>query len=67
MNRAGPRHRPGVRRPRALARRGPIFYFMWGVYIARTGFWGVYILKYINRPEILTLKTGLKSVIVLAF
>ena len=66
--RAGPRHRPGVRRPRALARRGPNFlFYMWGVYIVRTGFWGVYILKYINRSEILTLKTGLKSVIVLAF
>jgi len=66
--RAGPRHRPGVRRPRALACRRPNFFILYvGVFIARTGFWGVYIVKYINRPEILTLKTGLKSVIVLAF
>jgi len=52
--RAGPRHRPGVRRPRAHAVRGPKIYFIQqGVY-RNTGFLGVYIVKFTKRPEILT-------------
>jgi len=42
-----------VRRPRAHGGRGPTNFLSVGVYIARTGFWGVYIVKYTNRPETL--------------
>jgi len=49
--RAGPRHRPGVRRPRAHAVTGPKKNFMEGVYIEIFDFWGIYIAKLIKRPE----------------
>jgi len=39
---------------------------MEGVYIEILGFWGVYIVKFTKRPEILTrLRVGLKSINVL--
>jgi len=45
-----PGHRPGVRRPRALARRGPNF-FIGGVYFKTNKKSGVRIVIRITRPK----------------
>ena len=47
----GPRHRPGVRGPRALAGRGPQKNFTVGVDIEIFGIWGVWIVKFTQKPK----------------